>query len=157
MSDDVDIPESRDYRHIKCNSVTTISGQPFEVMSNPLSDMARTWCTECDSFFPLTEYTWDDTGEAVTAYYARHGAKATPLQRFLCSRKNMLIMAAIGFVLGGVGGYFLFRDDDLWLILLMVPFCGGFGAFGGLAIYISALCEPITRNVCGVKDTRVLR
>ncbi|MBI1347759.1 hypothetical protein GC163_15905 [bacterium] len=157
MSDDVDIPESRDYRHLACRSVTTISGQPFEVMSNPLSDMARTWCSQCESFFPLSEYEWVDTNEAVLAYYARHGAKATPLHRFLCSRKNMIIMASIGFVAGGVGGYFLFRGNELRLKLLMVPFCGGLGTFGGLAVYISVLCEPITRSVCGVKDTRVLR
>lgn len=157
MSDEVDIPESRDYRHIKCRSVTTISGQSFEVMSNPLSDMAQTWCSECESFFPLTDYEWADTDEPVMDYYARHGAKATPLQRFLCSRKNMIIMAGLGFLLGGIGGYALFRNDALWLKLFMVPFCGGLGAFGGLAFYVSGLCNPITKSVCGVKDTRVLR
>lgn len=154
---DVTVPESRNYRHVKCNTETTISGQPFEVMSNPMSDMERTWCVQCNSFFPLGEYEWADTGENVTAYYARLTTKATPMQRFLVSKKCMLICGSIGIVLGAIGGFILFRNDALWLKIVMPIFCGGLGGFGGLAFYISALCNPITRNVCGVSDTRTLK
>jgi len=150
------VPESRTYRHFACKTETTISGQPFSVMSNPLSDMARTWCSQCGAHFPLSEYEWSDTNEKVTDYYARHSAKATPLQVFLCSRRCMILLAATGFLLGAIGGYFLFRNNALWLQILMPIACGGFGAFGGLAVYISALCGPITQKVCGVSDTRTL-
>lgn len=68
----------------------------------------------------------------------------------------MLILGALGFVLGAIGGWLLFRNNAMWLQLIMPIVCGGFGAFGGLAFYISALCGPITRKVCGVKDTRTL-
>ena len=151
-----DIPESRSYRHIKCDTETEISGQPVEVMSNPLSDMTRTWCSQCEDYFPLSEYEWSDTGENVTEYYERHSASATPLQRFLCSKKFMIILASIGFILAAIGGYLLFQDQAMWVRIVFTPVCGGFGAFIGLAVYLSAICGPITQKVCGVKDTRVL-
>ena len=157
MMSESSAPESRTYRHLDCQTETTIGGQPFEVMSNPLSDMASTWCSQCEGQFPLSEYAWADTNEKVLDYYARHSENATDLQRFLCSRKCMLILGGLGFIFGGVGGYLLFRNDALWLRILMPIACGGFGAFGGLAIYISGLCGPITRNVCGVSDTRTLQ
>ncbi len=150
------VPESRTYRHVKCQTETTVTGQSFEVMSNPMSDLERTWCTQCDSFFPLGEYEWADTGENVTAYYARLSTKATSLQRFLVSKKCMLILGSLGLVLGGIGGGLLFRNNGTAAIILMTLFCGGLGAFAGLAFYISVLCNPITRNVCGVSDTRTL-
>jgi hypothetical protein len=150
------VPESRDYRHVKCGTVTTISGQPFEVMSNPLSDMLATWCSGCNAMFTLDEYEWADSGENVHAYYARHGAKATPLQKFLCSRRNMLVMGGTGLVLGGLGGYWLFRNSDLGVKIFMTLFCSGLGGFAGLAIYVSVICNLVTRRVCGVSDTRTL-
>ena len=150
------VPESRVYRHLQCNSETTISGQPFEVMSNPISDMTRTWCTQCNAHFPISDYVWADTNENIVDYYARHGAKATSLQRFLCSKRMMIILGGTGLVLGAIGGFMLFRNGGMGQKLIMVPFCGGVGGFIGLAIYVSLLCEPIKRRVCGVKDTRTL-
>lgn len=149
------IPESRVYRHLQCGTDTVISGQSFEVASNPLSDMTRTWCNNCNAFFPVSDYQWSDTGEKISDYYSRHSADATQLQRFLCSKKFMLICALTGFILGGVGGYFLCRDQKLWLQILMVPFIGGIGVFIACAIFIT-LGKSITRRVCGVSDTRVL-
>jgi hypothetical protein len=151
------IPESRDYRHVKCGTVTTISGQPFEVMSNPLSDMAATWCSGCNSMFTLDEYEWADSNENVLAYYARHAAKATPFQKFLCSRKNMLVMGSIGLVLGAIGGFILFRNSDWGVKIFMTLFCAGLGGFAGLAVYVSVICSMVTRMVCGVADTRTLK
>jgi hypothetical protein len=150
------VPESRTYRHVKCQTETTVNGQQFEVMSNPMSDLERSWCVQCNSFFPLAEYEWADTGENVTAYYARLNAKATNLQRFLVSKKCMLILGSTGLVLGAIGGGVLVRNNGVGAIILMTLIGGGFGGFAGLAFYISALCNPITRNVCGVSDTRTL-
>jgi hypothetical protein len=58
-------------------------------------------------------------------------------------------------ILGGVGGYLLFRDNDLWLRILMVLFVGAVGAFVACAIFVQ-LSKAITKRVCGVGDTRVL-
>jgi hypothetical protein len=68
----------------------------------------------------------------------------------------MIILGGTGLVLGAIGGYLLFRNGTFAQKAIMVPFCGGLGGFAGLAIYISVLCEPIKRRVCGVKDTRTL-
>ena len=152
-----DIPESRTYRHLKCEQETNISGQPFEVISNPLSDMTRTWCNSCESFFPLSDYEWADTGENISEYCSRHSANATQLQRFLCSKKCLIILAVLGFVLGAALGFLLFRDETLWLKILMTPACGFFGVFGAAALYISVISKTIVRQVCGVSDTRVLK
>jgi hypothetical protein len=149
------IPESRVYRHLQCGTDTVISGQAFEVASNPLSDMTRTWCTNCNAFFPVSDYEWPDTGEKISDYYSRHSARASQLERFLCSKKFMIICAIAGFILGAVAGYFLFRNQALWLQVLMVLFVGGLGVFGACAIYLS-LGKPIVKRVCGVSDTRVL-
>ncbi len=149
------VPESRVYRHLQCGTETVISGQAFEVASNPLSDMTRTWCNQCNAFFPVTDYQWSDTGEKISDYYARHGARATGLERFLCSKKFMVICAITGLILGAAGGYLLFRDQKLWLQVFMVPFVAAVGVFIACAAYVM-LGKPITRRVCGVSDTRSL-
>jgi hypothetical protein len=149
------IPESRAYRHAQCGTETVISGQAFEVASNPLSDMTRTWCNSCNAFFPVSDYAWSDTGEKISDYYARHSARASKIERFLCSKKFLIVCAVAGFLLGAVGGYLLFRDEALWLKVLMVPFIGGLGTFAACAIYL-AIGKPIVKRVCGVSDTRVL-
>jgi hypothetical protein len=151
-----EIPQSRVYRHTKCGGDTVVGENAFQNMSNPLADMTRTWCVHCNGYFPVAEYQWSDTNESLPDYYARHSVKATPLQRFLCSRKMMLILGGTGLVLGAIGGYLLVRNGNFGQKALMVPFGGFGGLFVGCAIYVSVLCEPITRRVCGVKDTRTL-
>ena len=149
------VPESRTYRHLQCGAETVISGQAFEVASNPLSDMTRTWCNHCNAFFPVTDYQWSDTGEKISDYYSRHSRSATAMDRFLCSKKFMIICAITGFVFGALGGYFLFWNQRLWLQIFMIPFVGGLGVFIACAIYLQ-FGKPITKRVCGVSDTRVL-
>jgi hypothetical protein len=149
------IPESRVYRHLQCGTETVISGDAFEVASNPLSDMTRTWCNQCNAFFPISDYQWSDTGEKISDYYARHSARATALERFLCSKKFMIVCAVTGLIVGTPAGYFLLRNQRLWLQIFMVPFIGGLGVFGACAIYL-ALAKPIARRVCCVSDTRLL-
>lgn len=149
------IPESRVYRHLQCRTETVISGDAFEVASNPLSDMTRTWCNTCNAFFPISDFEWSDTGEKISDYYARHSARATGFERFLCSKKFMIVCAITGFILGAVAGYFLARNQALLLQIIMVLFVGGLGVFGACAIYL-ALGKPIAKRVCGVSDTRLL-
>jgi hypothetical protein len=150
------VPESRAYRHQACGEETVISGDGFEVISNPLGDMSRTWCTKCNAFFPVSDYTWADSGEKITDYWARHSTRATQLERFLCSRAFLLIAVAVGFLAGCIGGYVLFRNADLLVKVLMVPFVGGVGVFAAAALHVSVICKLITRRVCGLSDTRVL-
>ena len=92
-----EIPESRTYRHQKCGAETVISGEAYAALSDPLSDMSRNSCNE---FFPLADHEWSDTGETITDYYARHSARATGLERFLCSRRFLVISAVIAFPVG---------------------------------------------------------
>lgn len=149
------IPESRVYRHDKCSADTVISGQSFEVASNPLSDMTRTWCTTCNGFYPVSEYAWSDTGEKITDYYARHSANATPLQRFMCSKKFLIVCAVIGLALGSVAGFYLFRNQAQGIRIFLTLFSACVGVFVGAAANIE-LGKVIAKRVCGVSDTRIL-
>jgi len=152
-----EIPESRAYRHQKCGTETVVSGEAFAALSDPLSDMSRTWCSVCNGFFPLADYEWSDTGEKITDYYSRHSARATGLERFLCSRKFLVISALVGFLLGAIAGFMLFRDKGGVMMIVMTIFVGGIGVvvFGSLKEFF--LGKLIVRRVCGVKDTRVLK
>lgn len=151
------IPESRVYRHEKCNSETVVSGQAFEALSDPLSDMSRTWCSACGASFPLSDYVWADTGERITDYYSRHGAGATRVERFLCSRAFLVFCLVVGFVAGATLGFSLFRNNGWLLMLLMTAFTGVVGliVLGSLKEFL--LGKLIVRRVCGVRDSRMLK
>ncbi len=152
-----EIPESRSYRHQKCQTETLVSGEAFAALSDPLSDMSRTWCSVCNDFFPLADFEWSDTGERITDYYSRHSARATGLERFLCSRKFLVISALVGFLVGAIAGFMLFRDRGGVVMIFMTVFVGVVGVivFGSLKEF--ALGKVIVRRVCGVKDTRMLK
>ena len=55
-----------------------------------------------------------------------------------------------------IGGYAIVANDN-WLARVIVV-AGGLmvGAIVGGALYLSGIANPITRKVCGVKDTRLL-
>jgi len=120
-----------------------------------MSDMTGTWCCECNAFFPITDFRWADTGEKISDYYARHSVRATKLERFLVSKKLMVICAATGIILGAIGGYLLFQKDILLLRVFMVPFVAFVGVFITCGMYVM-LGHLITKRVCGVGDTRGL-
>ncbi len=149
-------PESRTYRHVKCGQDTVVSGQAFEVVSNPMSSMERTQCSSCGEMFPITDFAWSDTGETISDYYARHSRSATPLQRFLCSKKFMVAVIALSIVAMEIGIWFLLARGDKFVL----AFClvGGLviGAIIGMAVFVSGFADPIKRTVCGVSDTRSL-
>ncbi len=151
------VPESRVYRHVRCDSETNVDGQSFEVVSNPMSSMEQTFCCACNAMFPITEYEWVDTDENLAAYYERHTLTATDLQRFLCSKKVMVGLAGFGAIATAIGVYTLVANDDLFTRIICV--LGGvmIGAFIGAAIFLRVFANPITRKVCGVSDTRLLR
>jgi hypothetical protein len=105
----------------------------------------------------LSDYVWSDTGERITDYYARHGARATRVERFLCSRAFLVFCLVVGFVAGAILGFLLFRNDGGLLMLLMAAFTGVVGVivFGSLKEFF--LGKLIVRRVCGVSDTRLLK
>lgn len=151
------VPQFRVYRHTRCEQETVVSGQSFEVVSNPMSSMERTFCTPCGAMFPIHEFAWIDTGEAISDYYARHSSSATPLQRFLCSKTFMVAVILVGAVATSAGMYFLFVNNKLGVRLFMALFGVIVGAFVGMAIFQSAFANPIKRRVCRVDDTRRLQ
>jgi len=150
-------PQSRTYRHTQCGNETVVGGQSFEVVSNPMSSMERTFCSSCNAMFPITDFEWADTGETLADYYARHTKNATDRQRFLCSKKFMVALAALGAVLTAAGAYFLVRNDGL-LIQVVCLFGGlAIGAILGATVFLKGFADPIKRKVCGVSDTRLLQ
>lgn len=150
------IPESRAYRHVQCGNETVVGGQPFEVVSNPMSSMEQTQCSSCGAMFPISEFEWSDTGEKISDYYARYTENATDLQRFLCSKKFMVALIAVCIVLTEIGIYFLLADKEKTVLIFSL--LGGLlvGAFIGMAAFVSGFADPIKRKVCGVSDTRSL-
>jgi uncharacterized membrane protein YcjF (UPF0283 family) len=151
------IPHSRAYRHLQCQQETLVEGQSFEVVSNPMSSMERTMCSTCGMMFPIADFAWVDTGETLADYYARHTQNATPAQRFLCSKKFMVAVIALFAIATAAGAYSIVANDN-WLARVICV-AGGLmvGAIIGGAIFLSGIEKPITRKVCGVKDTRMLR
>jgi hypothetical protein len=151
------VPQFRAYRHSRCQQETMVAGQSFEVVSNPMSSMERTFCTPCGAMFPIDEFAWADTGETISDYYARHTSRATPLQRFLCSKTFMVAVIATAAIAASAGCSLLVANKDLFTRILMAT--GGLmiGAFIGMAIFVSGFANPIKRRVCGVSDTRQLR
>jgi hypothetical protein len=151
------IPDSRAYRHSRCRQETLVSGQPFEVVSNPMSSMERTMCSTCGAMFPIAEFAWADTGETLSDYYARHTQNATPAQRFLCSKKFMVAVIVVCAIAVAIAVYAFVAPND-WLTRIIIV-AGGLmiGAFIGMVIFVSGIANPITRKVCGVADTRMLR
>lgn len=154
---DSSIPESRVYRHRKCGNETTVDGQSFETVSDPMSSMERTFCSSCNALFGISEYEWSDTGETISDYYARHSKGATSSQRFLTSKKFMVLTILFIAVPAAAGVYVLLANNNLLARLLGVV--GGLvvGAFIGMMVFVEVFAKPITRKVCGVADTRSLK
>ena len=150
-------PESRAYRHLKCGTETTVSGPSFETVSNPMSSMERTFCTSCNSMFGIDEYEWADTGESISDYYVRYTKNATSLQRFLSSKRFMVTLILL-IALPAAIGVFLFMSNNNGIARVLGSI-GGLvvGAFIGMMLFVEAFAKPITRKVCGVTDTRVLK
>jgi hypothetical protein len=104
----------------------------------------------------MSDFEWSDTNENLVAYYARHSKTATDLQRFLCSKKFMVILWVIGFVLAAIGAFFLFGNNALWVKIVFIPLTGVIGVLIASAVFVTGFADPIKRKVCGVHDTRLL-
>ena len=156
MSDE-SVPESRAYTHLKCGSETVVSGQPFETVSNPMSSMEQTYCSQCNAMFGIAEYEWSDTGETIADYYARHSKNATSAQRFLTSKMFMVLLIAALGLSAATGGFLMLSGSSVAVRSFAAIGALVVGAFIGMMLFVELCDKPITRKVCGVKDTRILR
>ena len=66
-------PSSRTYVHRACGQVTYVDGEHFEGLCNPFTGLfgVSTLCTSCSQQRPLSEFAWQDTGEALDRYRKR--------------------------------------------------------------------------------------
>lgn len=155
MSDET-IPESRVYRHTGCGAETTISGQSFEVASNPMSDMEQSFCSQCGIMVPITDLEWTDTNETISDYYKRHTQNASNTERMLCSKKCMMTIIALDALLIAFAFNFFLAKESVGSQVIMSVVGFLIGAFIGMALYDNLISEPIKKKVTGVKDTRTL-
>ena len=150
------VPDRRTYVHEKCQGLTEARENSFEELSNPLSDVPRTWCSTCNSFGPVSEFAWADTGEKIIDYRARHSARATSLERVFCSRVVWFGTLALALIGGVTGGFVLFADSGWLLKLVMIPFTGFVCVILIGAVLIEST-KTILWRVCGFRDTRRLK
>lgn len=156
MSDPT-VPESRTYRHVQCETETVVGDESFIVASNPMSSMEQTFCSTCQMMFPIAEFEWVDTGETIADYYARHSANATEMQRLLCSKKCMVALGVLGGLFGALALFWLARNEEFGIQALMIFTGFVIGGVIGLQVFLKVFEGPITRKVCGVSDTRLLK
>ncbi len=107
--------------------------------------------------FGIDEYEWADTGETIADYYARHSKNATSLQRFLSSKKFMLTLILLVALPAAIGAFMLMANNNGLARILGSIGSLVVGTFIGMMLFIEAFAKPITRKVCGVTDTRVLK
>jgi membrane associated rhomboid family serine protease len=107
--------------------------------------------------FGINEYEWADTGETIADYYVRHSKNATPRQRFLCSKKFMMMLILMVALAAAIGAFLMMANNNG--VARILASLGGIvvGAFIGMMLFVEAIAKPITRKVCGVADTRVLK
>lgn len=62
---------SREYRHLKCDGVTVVSGDHYVMLECAFRPVSGTYCVTCEDFVPLQTVVWDDTGENIAEYRNR--------------------------------------------------------------------------------------
>ena len=149
-------PDSRAYRHRKCNGQTVVGGDDFYYVAQIFAHPKRTYCASCSDYFPMNQFCWSDTDERITHYYARYAAKFTAAETIinqssiylsiLCT--TALIMGVIGFTLGCI--------MVMWIVGIV-----GFVVGAGLGGYVTnAVLDKIVKQTSmralGVSDHTML-
>jgi hypothetical protein len=150
------IPESRSYLHEKCGQATEVSDSEFKIVASPIPGCRMTMCCACGQHFPIGEFTWEDTGEQIVDYYARHAAKASVLARCVSSLPFMLTVIALGAIVGVALGIISWR----WLGILAGVLVGIISVLVGMVaglLLSSAIENRIVCNSLGVADIRCLK
>ena len=126
-------------------------------MSDPLAGMRTTYCVSCEDQFPVSEFSWSDTDERISDYYARHRKNATALDLWWCGNGGLAFLAGIGFLAGAIFGIILGVMMS-WLIGLVTgTVLAIVGAIVGVVMREVLFSKSIVKRVCGVDDTRMLR
>ncbi len=144
----------RSYTHKRCGEPTALTGVYLLALCDPFSATVGTYCSGCHEHFPLKQFTWDDTGERISAARRRHAAEASTWTRFLLGG-GWLALLALGAALGFGAGFGFGRlvGGFSWPLGLV----GGlFGLFAGL-LTLGALIPVLLRGSFGVSDWRELR
>lgn len=126
-------------------------------MSDPLAGMQTTYCENCGDQYPVEEFAWSDTDEVISAYYARHRAKATPGDMWWCGNGGLAVLAAVGLLGGIVIGVGAGMATTFFVGLAVGVVGSLLGAIAGVLLRESFVAPRIARRVCGVDDTRSLQ
>ncbi|MGB7342693.1 MAG: hypothetical protein WBD20_00620 [Pirellulaceae bacterium] len=149
--------ESRCYTHAKCKVETEVSGGEFRAMADPLAEMNRTFCGECEDMFPLEEFVWSDTKEPILAYYERHGRKASDNDRLFCSNKGLLALGGAGLFIGFILGTAVCVTVGGLTGIFIAAFMALVGAVAGVIVRETVVAPKILQRVCGTSDPRDLK
>ena len=160
-----EIPTARVYIHERCGRPTEVSGPEFSALADPLAGMERTLCAPCEEMNTLSQFTWEDTGEKISAYYARHLQAVSPADRQRARRSNLFRFLAIGGALGllvSIGlGTIVGMGAGIGYGVLAGTLCGLLlipsGAIGGFKYFEKRVVAPILRRTFQVDDARQLR
>lgn len=138
----------RAYVHRACGKETALDGPELSAVADPLARMVRTYCAECEEFFPMDEFAWSDTREPISAYYQRYQQQVSPLLRFLASRLGMFMIAGCLVWIGFSGSLVL---GSVWVLGV-----GLILSLGSFAFHTVILGPWILRRSFGTGDAREL-
>lgn len=149
--------KSRTYTHSRCCTETTVDGPVLRAVSDPLAGMQLTYCVECEAQFPVAEFSWSDTDELISTYYARHREKATAADLWWCGNGGLAFLAGVGFLAGIILGIIICVTVSWLLGLIAGIILAIVGAIVGAVVRETLVLQSILKRVCGVDDTRKLR
>jgi len=151
-----DVPEMRSYVHSRCGEVTGVDGHDFAALADPLSHPDRTFCVTCEAVFPVAEFRWHDTDEALDAYHARHAARFSAGARLVGGRRAGLAFAAVGLVVCGAAALWATGGLGVVLRVVIALVAAVVGAVAGLLVWDGVLKPAVVRGATGVADCRAL-
>lgn len=156
---------SRNYVHLTCCKVTELSGPEFNSVANPLAEMMETHCGHCDVDDSLRDFEWEDTGETLWDYVARHRENIPDEALEKTSHDQVVKYAIRGAVVGGVIGVALGGlvgavtslmagiISGVVLTLIAVPL----GAILHFMKFESKIVQPLMEKYLGVTEVGELR
>jgi hypothetical protein len=96
LEDEEETPNGRTYVHRGCGGATHVSGGDYTHICDPFWPCTSTFCCGCNSFVPLDDVAWANTGEKISKYRSRMRSEtpgALKAWRF-----------GVGFLIGGAIG-----------------------------------------------------
>jgi len=150
------IPESREYVHVGCGQITQVTGGDFKNVASPSPGVVKTMCSACGTYFPISEFKWEDTQEDIVSYYARYNAKVPAFIHQICSRKLGVALLLVGLLAGiAVGVWSGNALGILWGIVIGIV-ASLIGMLVGINIW-DGMGHRALRRALGVPDVRCLK